>query len=81
MTMIVSHGDDHSAIRSWGWASAAWSRWNPFSNRARDARRFRREHEMLMAMSNYELHDIGLTRGDVAFGISSGRGVFRDVDR
>lgn len=81
MTMIIDHSVDHSTAGRRGFAGAAWNRMNPFSEHARAARRTRREHEMLMCMSNFELHDIGLVRGDVAFGISSGRGVFRDADR
>ena len=78
MTMIIDHSVDHSTRR--GFARAAWARMNPFSNNRRATRRTRREHEMLMSMSNFELHDLGLVRGDVAFGIASGRGVFRDAD-
>ncbi|MEX3009101.1 hypothetical protein [Hoeflea sp. TYP-13] len=81
MTMIIDHSVDHASAGYKAIASAAFNRINPFSERARAARRTRREHEQLMAMSNYELHDIGMIRGDVAFGISSGRGVFRETDR
>ena len=79
MTMIIDHSVDHSTAAQ-RFAQSAWSRMNPFSDNRRAARRLRREHEMLMSMSNFELHDIGLIRGDVAFGIASGRGIFRDAD-
>lgn len=81
MTMIIDHSADHASAGRRGIAHSALARMNPFSDHRRAARRTRREHEMLMSMSNFELHDIGLIRSDVAFGISSGRGVFRDADR
>ncbi|MEM9107014.1 MAG: hypothetical protein AAGC96_15265 [Pseudomonadota bacterium] len=80
MTMIIDHSVDHSTAKR-GFAHSAMQRINPFSDARRTARRTRREHEMLMSMSNFELHDIGLVRSDVVFGVSSGRGVFRDSDR
>ena len=79
MTMIIDHSVDHATAQR-GFAHKAWKRMNPFSDERRAARRTRREHEMLLSMSNFELHDIGLVRSDVAYGISSGRGVFRDAD-
>ena len=60
---------------------AVWSRFSPFFERARTNRQARRKLELLVDMSNYDLHDIGMSRGEVAFGIAGGRGVFRDVDR
>ncbi len=60
---------------------AVWSRFSPISAQARADRQARRKREMLVDMSNYELHDIGMRRGEVAFGIAGGRGVFRDTDR
>lgn len=79
MTMIIDHSVDHSTTKR-GFAHNAWQRMNPFSDKRRAARRTRREHEMLLSMSNFELHDIGLIRSDVAYGVATGRGVFRDAD-
>lgn len=80
MTVIIDHSANRPGTRTMAITAAALQWLNPFSEQARAKRRTRREHEQLMAMSAYELHDIGMTRGDVAFGISSGRGVFRDAD-
>ncbi len=81
MTMIIHHATPSSASGARGFARAAWKAVSAYFERRRTARRIRREHEMLMAMSAHDLHDIGFVRGDVVFGISSGRGVFREADR
>ena len=80
MTVIIDHSANRPGRRTMAVTSAALDWLNAVSERARAKRRTRREHEQLMAMSSYELHDIGMTRGEVAFGISTGRGVFRDAD-
>ncbi len=74
MTMIIDHSAGNSS------SGSMWQRVMGVPGRIRAANRIRREHAMLMAMSSHELRDIGLFRGDVEFGVSSGRGVFRDVD-
>lgn len=81
MTMIINHATPKTAPGALGFATAVLKAVGDYSKRSRAARRIRREHEMLMAMSAHDLHDIGLVRGDVAFGISSGRGVHREMDR
>ncbi|MCR9135836.1 MAG: hypothetical protein NXI27_07575 [Alphaproteobacteria bacterium] len=81
MTMIINHAAPTTAPRALGFATVILRTIGDYVKRTRTARRIRREHEMLMAMSVHDLHDIGLVRGDVVFGISSGRGVFRDMDR
>ena len=73
MTMIIDHAPQGGAA---GIGAVA-----RFFRRSRATRRINREHAMLMAMSGHQLKDIGLTHGEVAFGITSGRGVFRDMDR
>lgn len=72
MTMII----DHASHRR----SAGFGAVTRYFRRSRSARRVNREHAMLMAMSCHQLKDIGLTRSEVAFGITSGRGVFREMD-
>ncbi len=74
MTMIIDHSSGHGA------SGTLWKRFGRFSSRVREARRTRREHAMLLSMSAHELRDIGLMRGDVLFGVTSGRGVSRDFD-
>lgn len=81
MTMIIDHATSNPTTGPWAFANAVVKAVGTYSNRKRTARRIRREHEMLMAMSSHDLHDIGMVRGDVAFGVSSGRGVFREADR
>ena len=80
MTIVIDHTIAKPASRSREVVKAVLKRMNPFSEEARKRRRTRREHQELISMSNHELRDLGLVRSDVAFGISSGRGVFRDVD-
>ncbi|MEO4042059.1 DUF1127 domain-containing protein [Hoeflea sp. CAU 1731] len=74
MTTTTSHVAGHA------FAGSMWRRVMGMPGRIRAANRNRREHATLLAMSSHELRDIGLCRGDVAFGVSSGRGVFRDID-
>lgn len=81
MTMIINHAAPNTAPRALGFATVILRTVGDYLKRTHAARRIRREREMLMAMSAHDLHDIGLVRGDVAFGIASGRGVFREADR
>ncbi len=82
MTTMTDQGIPHPThAMTAAMIRALWNKISPFSEQARADRQVRKEHDMLMAMSNHELHDIGMTRGDVSFGIASGRGVFRDADR
>lgn len=74
MTTTTNHGAGDA------FAVSMWRRVMGMPGRIRAANRNRREHATLLAMSSHELRDIGLCRGDVAFGVSSGRGVFRDID-
>ncbi|MCY6380695.1 DUF1127 domain-containing protein [Hoeflea prorocentri] len=81
MTIVIDHAIAKPASRSHVVAQAVLKWMNPFSEEACKRRRIRREHEDLISMSNHDLRDLGLVRSDVAFGISSGRGVFREKDR
>ncbi|MBW8637639.1 DUF1127 domain-containing protein [Hoeflea sp. WL0058] len=74
MNTTTTHGAEDA------FAGSIWRRVMGVPGRVRAANRNRREHAALLAMSSHELRDIGLCRGDVAFGVSSGRGVFRDID-
>ena len=76
MTMIIDHTPQ---MRSSGFATVTGVV-SGYFRKSRAARRINREHALLMAMSGHQLKDIGLTRGEVAFGISSGRGVLREMD-
>lgn len=77
MTMIIDHSTHQSGITAAGFAKAAWKRLTSVLHRVRRARRARRADELLLAMSSHDLRDIGVMRGDIAFGISSGGDVFR----
>jgi uncharacterized protein YjiS (DUF1127 family) len=79
MTTIINHADHNRAMGAWGFVNAVWNNIGRYIDRQRTARRIRREHEMLMAMSSHDLHDIGLVRCDVVFGIATGRGVSREA--
>ena len=81
MTMIINHAKPVTAPGAWGLVSTVAKAVSAYAEQKRAERQTRREHAMLMAMSKHDLHDIGLVASDVAFGISSGRGVFRDADR
>ncbi|MDF1777696.1 MAG: hypothetical protein P1V13_16820 [Rhizobiaceae bacterium] len=76
MTMIIDHSTHYSGINAADFVKAVLKRLTSAVERARRARRARRADEMLLAMSSHDLRDIGIMRGDIAFGISSGRSVF-----
>ena len=57
-----------------------WNRIRLLRLRPRRRRRNSQGHEVLAAMSHYHLRDIGLTRGEVSYGIVREKGVFDDAD-
>ncbi len=80
MTLIVDQRTRRAKTGSVRIGKIMWNRFNIFRRR-RSRRRNRPEHEVLTAMSNYHLQDIGLERGEVTFGIVKEKGVFDDADQ
>lgn len=71
------HGIDMGARRR-----SSFSTWlSKLLKRMQDAKRRRRDYDTLMAKSDYELRDIGLTRADVIEGFENRRWRTRLRDR
>jgi len=69
VSLLAIHGIDGRARAPFN--IGAWL--TRLVNRMQEAGRRRRDYEMLMAKSDHELSDIGLTRADVIAGIKYGR--------
>jgi uncharacterized protein YjiS (DUF1127 family) len=68
-SLLATHGIDGRARAHF--SLGAWL--SKLLKRMDEAGRLRRDYQLLMAKSDRELSDIGLTRADVIVGIKSGR--------
>lgn len=80
MTLILDQRTRRISTSSVRVMQIMWNKIRFFRLNSRRRRPSGQEHEVLASMSHYHLRDIGLTRGEVTFGIIREKGVFDDAD-